>query len=98
MMTRKCPDSGCFVICDGDCLNCKRTYKGGKSVTLICKEDLLQDIADSVVFTCRVGVESAEMRGANKVLDRIRVAPAVSDSRSGCKLCLNDKFEAVGLD
>ena len=70
-------------------------------MSLICKEDLLQDIAESVVFTVRVGVESAEMRGANKVLDRIHVAPVVSesvDSRSGCKYCNGNTFEAVGLD
>lgn len=98
-MTRKCPDSDCFVICNGDCMNCERTNKGGKSVSLICREDLLQDIAESVVFSCRVGVESAEMRGANKILERIRVAPAISESpeSSGCEFCQSDKFEAVGL-
>ena len=67
-------------------------------MSVICREDLLQDISESVVFTVRVGVESAEMRGANKVIDRIKAAPALSEDHGGCKFCLNDKFEAVGLD
>ena len=65
---------------------------------LICKEDLLKDIEESVVFSGKLGIAGAEMRGANKVIDRIRVAPALSESRGGCKYCLNKKFVAVGLD
>ena len=38
--------------------------------------ELLEDIAESVVFTVRKGQPSAEIRGANKVIDRIKAAPA----------------------
>ena len=41
-------------------------------------EALLSDISESVLFTVRGGVKTptAEMRGANKVIDRIKSAPA----------------------
>ncbi len=41
------------------------------------REDLLKDIDETVVFTVRKGVylPTAEMRGANKVIDRIKSAP-----------------------
>lgn len=29
-MIRKCFKSNCFVICNGDCLNCERSYFGNK--------------------------------------------------------------------
>ena len=39
------------------------------------REALLKDIEESVVFSCRTA-QSAEMRGANKIIDRIRCAPS----------------------
>ena len=41
----------------------------------INREELLKNINDSVVFSTRNGV-SAELRGARKIVDRIRSAPA----------------------
>ena len=67
-------------------------------MSLICKEDLLKDIEETVVFSGRASHVSAEMRGANKVIDRIKAATALSEDHGGCKFCLNDKFESVGLD
>ena len=67
-------------------------------MSLICKEDLLKDIEETVVFSGKAGYVSAEMQGANKVIDRIHSALAVSESHGGCKFCLNDKFESVGLN
>ena len=45
----------------------------------IDRELLLKDISETVIFTVRGGAElpTAEMRGANKVKDRILSAPAV---------------------
>ena len=40
------------------------------------REALLQDIEDSVHFTAKTGRISPEMRGANKIIDRIKCAPA----------------------
>lgn len=42
------------------------------------REALMQDIDETVVFTVGKGVPlpNAEMRGANKVIDRIKSAPA----------------------
>ena len=67
-------------------------------MSVICREDLLVDIEATVVFSGRADHVNAEIRGANKVIDRIKAAPALSESHSGCKFCLNDKFEAVGLN
>lgn len=41
------------------------------------REELIKDINETVVFTVRKGVQlpTAEMRGANKVIDRIKSAP-----------------------
>ena len=39
-------------------------------------ELLLQDISDSVVFSVR-GFDDPEIRGAKKIIDRIRKAPVV---------------------
>lgn len=39
------------------------------------REALLQDIEESVLFTVRPGYPSAEIRGANKITDRIKSAP-----------------------
>ena len=38
---------------------------------------LLKDIEKSVVFTVRTGQKSPEIRGANKIVDRIKSAQAV---------------------
>lgn len=40
------------------------------------REALLQDIEESVLFTVRPGYPSAEIRGANKITERIKSAPA----------------------
>ena len=42
----------------------------------IDRQALIQDIEDSVRFSTRNGV-SAELRGANKIVNRIRCAPIV---------------------
>ena len=42
----------------------------------IDREALLKDIEESVVFSGRAGHISPEMRGANKITDRIKSAPA----------------------
>ena len=39
------------------------------------REALLKDISESVVFTVRGEKPSLEIRGANKVIDRIKSAP-----------------------
>ena len=44
---------------------------------LISRSALLADIEESVVFSVKAGQPSAEIRGANKITDRIKVAPAV---------------------
>lgn len=41
------------------------------------REALLRDIEQSVVYTAREKTTSAEMRGAHKVIERIKCAPAV---------------------
>ena len=54
----------------------------------IDREALLKDIEESVVFSVRAGHISPEMRGANKITDRIKSAPtadAVEVVR--CKEC-----------
>lgn len=58
-------------------------------------DDLLEDIEHSVVFTLRPDKPSsinAELRGANKIIDRIRCAPAaeVVEVRHG-RWILKDK-------
>lgn len=40
-------------------------------------EALLHDIEQSVVYTARGKITSAEMRGAHKIIERIKCAPAV---------------------
>lgn len=44
---------------------------------LISKSALLADIEESIVFSVKNGQPSAEIRGANKITDRIKAAPAV---------------------
>lgn len=43
------------------------------------REALLHDIEQSVVYTIREKITSAEMRGARKVIERIKCAPAVHE-------------------
>lgn len=45
--------------------------------TQIDREALLHDIEQSVVYTARGNITSAEMRGAHKIIERIKCAPAV---------------------
>ena len=56
-------------------------------MSLICKEDLLKDIEDTVLFSGRADHVSAEIRGANKVVDRIKVAPEISNSPEKSCVC-----------
>lgn len=44
---------------------------------LISRSALLEDIEETVVFSVKDGQPSAEIRGANKITDRIKAAPAV---------------------
>lgn len=85
----KCPKSDCFVICNGDCLHCDRTYFGGK--TLIEKEALMKDLEDTLVFSGREGHVNAEIRGANKVISRIKAAPTIEVYKSQCVKDLVDR-------
>lgn len=41
------------------------------------REALLHDIEQSVVYTVRGKITSAEMRGAHKITERIKCAPAI---------------------
>lgn len=43
----------------------------------IDRKALLHDIEQSVVYTAREKITSAEMRGAHKIIERIKCAPAV---------------------
>lgn len=43
----------------------------------IDREALLHDIEQSVVYTVREKITSAEMRGAHKVIERIKCAPTI---------------------
>lgn len=43
----------------------------------IDREALLHDIEQSVIYTARGKITSAEMRGAHKIIERIKCAPAV---------------------
>lgn len=45
----------------------------------IDREALLHDIEQSVVYTARGKITSAEMRGARKIIERIKCAPAVHE-------------------
>lgn len=55
--------------CYGKCDYC--------GATQIDREALLHDIEQSVVYTAREKITSAEMRGAHKIIERIKCAPAV---------------------
>ena len=43
------------------------------------REALLHDIEQSAVYTAREKTTSAEMRGAHKIIERIKCAPAVHE-------------------
>lgn len=43
----------------------------------IDREALMADIEEAVVFSGRPGIQFAEINGANKIIDRIKVAPTV---------------------
>lgn len=43
----------------------------------IDREALLHDIEQSVIYTAKEKITSAEMRGAHKIIERIKCAPAV---------------------
>lgn len=52
------------------------------------REALLQDIEAAVCFMVKTGTISAEMRGANKIIDRIKCAPAADvEPVVRCKDC-----------
>lgn len=54
----------------------------------IDREKLLEDISSAVVFTVRPDRPSAELRGANKIMDRIMVASVadVEEVRHGKRI------------
>lgn len=53
----------------------------GRTDGLISRKDLLDDIHHSVVFTCKAG-DFREIRGAEKIIDRIKVAPEMDIERA----------------
>ena len=56
------------------------------------REALLKDISESVVFTVRGDKPSLEIRGANKVIDRIKSAPTADVVEIvRCKDCEHSK-------
>ena len=60
------------------------------------REALLQDIGETVVFTVRKGTPfpNAEMRGANKVIDRVKSAPTADVVKVvRCKDCKHAKLD-----
>lgn len=60
---------------------------------LISRSALLQDIEESIVFSGRSDETSAEMRGAHKVVDRIKAAPTVDAVEVvRCRECKNYKL------
>lgn len=63
----------------------------------INKEALFDDIEESVVFTTRPGIVSSELRGANKIIDRIKRAPAADVAEvvrcKDCRYCVDEMCE-----
>ena len=55
-------------------------------MSAICREDLLKDIEESVVCSGKVDHANAELRGVNKVIERIRIASAVYEKLGFIKL------------
>lgn len=62
---------------------------------LISRSALLEDIEQTVVFTGRAGVPNAEIRGANKITDRIKAAPAVDLDSLRARAIWRDKAMTV---
>lgn len=62
--------------------------------------DLLRDIEESVVFSCRAGRYSAELRGAAMVKARINAAPTADVVEVvRCKECkYNDRGDCIHPD
>ena len=61
---------------------------------LISRSALLADIEETVVFSVKDGQPSAEIRGANKITDRIKNAPAVDAVEVvRCKNCKHSELE-----
>lgn len=72
------------------CVSCAhklRAWLSGKESDngseYIDREALLQDIEQSVIYTARGKITSAEMRGAHKIIERIKCAPAVEPIKYG---------------
>jgi hypothetical protein len=62
------------------------------------RKALLEDISESVVFTSRANRPSLELRGANKIIDRIKSAPTADVVEVvRCKDCVfwNTKSESL---
>lgn len=59
-------------------------------MNLIDRDALMQDISESVAFSVRKGETSQEVRGANKVISRIEVAPTIERPQTPCDLCKYD--------
>ena len=58
------------------------------------REALLKDISESVVFTVRSDKPSLEIRGANKIIDRIKSAPTADVVEVvRCKDCKNRRVD-----
>lgn len=53
----------------------------GRIGGLISRKELLDDIHHSVVFTCKAG-DFREIRGAEKIIDRIKAAPEIDIERA----------------
>jgi hypothetical protein len=72
------------------------------------REALMKDISESVLFSVKSGQPSAEMRGANKVIDRIKSFPAADmvevrhgywkDNRNGTFTCSACGGQASKMD
>ena len=58
----------------------------------VARDKLLQDISETVIFTVREGAQlpNAEMRGANKVIDRVKSAKSADVVEVvRCKDCIH---------
>lgn len=53
----------------------------GRIDGLISRKELLDDIHHSVRFTCKTG-DFKEIRGAEKIIDRIKAAPEINIERA----------------
>lgn len=65
------------------------------------REALLHDIEQSVIYTARGKITSAEMRGAHKIIERIKCAPAVDVApvaHGRCPICSGRKILTQDCD